>query len=124
MRRRLRELLDRLRDRWNGAPGRHAYAFGVISRVAGLQPRIAVWPSEAAWTRQLHRRPVTLRASLCTEAEAYWRDRYQELYIMVALDTAEANKTRRECGLGPRELPPLPPLPSAAGMPAVGLVAA
>lgn len=123
MRRRIRRLLDRLRDRWEGEPGRHAYAYREIEATTQPMPiiglrlrepqRRAIAERQApAWAIEARGEPdpaylaeaeeqlaeALLRAMyprLYWPAEDYWRECWRDFCIKGAQQTARVNEARR-----------------------------
>jgi hypothetical protein len=109
MRRRLRELLDRLRDWWNGPPGRHAYYFpGPVAPAS----RAGDQDDEPDWLRAMHPR-------LYAPDEDYWRERWTDFCIWAARMAADATAYRRQWGLPDAPLSTRPDLISLPSLSAV-----
>lgn len=117
MRRRIRELLDRLRDWWQGEPGRHTYprrrpinivSLRLVSSRHGYDTELAEADERLAdaLLRSLYPR-------LFWSDEDYWRESWRDFCITGARQVARVNEARRiwraEVGLAPAEdFPTLP----------------
>lgn len=115
MSRRIRELLDRLRDWWEGEPGRHSYAYQPLE--AATEPiriiSVRLDPElDDAWAADALRMARAPR--LYAGADIYWGQRYRDFYAWLARQTAARNEFRTQMGLGQLPVPPLPARLAAA----------